>query len=209
MKKNALVLVSVMSGFLAFGSISNAAIIMDSANHNGDLTAAAVGFWSSTPGSVPTGWVETAANNYTTTVGWIQAGSQAEGTNNTGEMVSLSEAFTVSSLMKGDSDPTVRVFATQNIDGTGIKALLASVNQPNGSASTWVNEVGVQGAPAAASLTGYYVQVVFGGPWSLGNHYIAGDYDSIVVTSEIVPEPATIALLSLGGLFLRKRKSNA
>ena len=44
--------------------------------------------------------------------------------------------------------------------------------------------MGTPGSVAPPNLTGYYVQVKIGGPYSDFGHYISGYYDNIVVTSE-------------------------
>ncbi|OHB53740.1 MAG: hypothetical protein A2Y12_18845 [Planctomycetes bacterium GWF2_42_9] len=210
-----LVTALILSSLLFAGSICNAAIIMDETHHNGSFSygpagSVSAGYWYNTPNALPTGWTEINPYMYTTALKWIQAGSTADAVNNTGEVISAYEAFTVSAALGGGQgvDAWVRVYATQNADGTGDKVLLASVNRLGLSTDGYnlFNVTGAQGTPAASSLVGYYVQVRIGGPYSDFGHYISGNYDNIVVTSEIVPEPATMTILTLGGLLLRRKK---
>ena len=204
MKK--LVLMLVVSSLLVVGSVGQAVVIMDATLHNGGFTAESAGFWYNTPTAIPTGWAEVDRYMYTTGTLWVQCGSTATAINNTGEVVAAGQQFTVSADMGGGEgiDATVRVYATQNADGTGTKVELANVHRFGiaGDGYNLFNVVGTQGAAAAAGLAGYFIQVQIGGPYV--DHYIAGYYDNVVVTA--TPEPATLALLGLGGLFLRKRK---
>ena len=83
-------------------------------------------------------------------------------------------------------DATVRVYATQNANGTGTKVLLASVHRLGLAADgyTLFHVVGTPGSPASQSVDGYYVQVKIGGPYSDYGQYLAGYYDNIVVTAQ-------------------------
>ena len=166
-------------------------IIMDSTHHNGNFTAGAVGFWYNTPNAVPSGWAQTSPYPYTTAVGFIQVGSTGEAVNNTGELVETGVSFTVSADLGGGegTDATVRVYATQNADGTGNKVLLASVHRIGlaNDGYNLFNVPGTAGSPAPASVDGYYVQVAIGGPYV--DHYISGNYDNIVVTSTSTATP--------------------
>jgi len=203
-----LVLALVVSCLLFTGSICNAVVIMDATHHNGGLTANAVGYWYNTPDAVPAGWQQVTPYPYTTALMWTMVGSLGEACNNTGELVQAGYGYKISADLGGGDgiDATARVWATQNADGSGNKVLLASVHRigtPN-DGYTLFNTVGTIGAPAPASLAGYFIQVSIGGPYV--DHYIAGYYDNLVVTGEMVPEPATMSILALGGLLLRRRK---
>ena len=158
--------------------------IMGADLHNGSFEAAATGFWASVPASIPAGWVETRVNMYTTVTRFVQAGSTAEAVNNTGELVQAGHQYTVSADLGGQTNTTatVRVYATQNANGTGTKILLAQVSRPGNTADGYnLSPVSTTGSATDPSLAGYYVQITIGGPYV--DHYIAGYYDNIVVTS--------------------------
>ena len=168
-------------------------VIMDGTHHNGSFTNGptgyGAGFWYNTATSIPTGWTETTQYMYTTGTRWVQCGSVAEAVNNTGELVQVGQAYTVSADLGGAGCyPTVRVYATQNSDGTGTKVLLASVQRylPTGPTNyTLYSATGTPGTTVNSNLTGYYIQVKIGGPYADYGHYISGYYDNIVVTSDI------------------------
>jgi hypothetical protein len=130
---------------------------------------------------------------YTTAVGFIQCGSTAEAVNNTGELVKIGHIYSVQADLGGGEnvDATVRVYATQETDGSGDKVLLTSVNRVGevGDGYDLFTVVGEQSDVVGANLEGYYVQVVIGGPYSYANHYLGGNYDNIVVTSKSASNP--------------------
>ena len=165
--------------------------------HNGGFTAESAGFWYNTPTAIPTGWAEVDRYMYTTGTLWVQCGSTATAINNTGQIVHAGQAFTVSADMGGGEgiDATVRVYATQNADGTGTKRLLASVHRlgQTGDGYTLFHVNGTAGTTATSGVDGYYVQVQIGGPYV--DHYIAGYYDNITVTSEVGPVPTAVTYM--------------
>lgn len=166
---------------LVLGSVGQAlpTTVMDGTLHNGSLTFSTSGFWNTTPGAIPVGWIETSAGCYSTSgLGNIQLGSTAEATNNTGETVQPSHEYTVNADLGGVAGAlaTVRVYATVNSDGTGAKVLLSEVSRLAGAADGYDTfPVSITGPPAAPSLAGYYIQVVLA---------TYGYYDNIGVTSE-------------------------
>lgn len=168
-------------------------IVMDGAYNNGSFAGASAGFWYNTPTAIPAGWQETSQYMYTTASGWLQCGSTAEAVNNTGEIVKAGHSYTVRADLGGGTgtDATVRVYATENQNGTGSKVLLAVVNRPGLSTDGYnlFTVTSAPGEPAAEALAGYYVQVVIGGPYSYANHYLSGNYDNIVVTSKFANDP--------------------
>ena len=169
--------------------------VMGGVLHNGSFASDIAGFWNTTPTAIPYGWTYVAGSPYTTATRFVQAGSTGEGVNNTGELVLADHSYTVSADLGGGADthPWVRVYATQNINGTGTKVLLASVDRlglaTDGQYDMY-HTVGVPGPGTPSNLAGYYVQVRIGGPYSDFGYYISGNYDNIVVTSKFASEPA-------------------
>jgi hypothetical protein len=163
---------------------------MNATLHNGGFAADIAGFWHSTPTAIPYGWTMVTAYPYTTAGRMIQVGSTGDGVNNTGELVLANHSYTVNADLGGGTGvhAWVRVYATENIDGTGNKVLLASVDRL-GLATDGAYEVyptaGTPGSGTPSSLAGYYVQVRIGGPYTDFGYYISGNYDNIVVTSEV------------------------
>ena len=156
--------------------------IMSGVIHNGSLTATAAGNWS-VPASLPAGWAESLAGGvYQAALQFaIIASSSATGYCNTGELVQANYRYKVIADLGGTTGNTaiVRVYATQNSDGTGAKVLLAQVSRLEVTGIptyTLYRVTGAAGSPASPSLAGYYIQVVL-----LGG---GGYYDNIEVTSE-------------------------
>lgn len=151
--------------------------IMDETLHNGSLTASTFGFWYNTSSAIPTGWVETSQYMYTTATSFAQAGTSGKATNNTGELVQVGRHYRVMADLGGatGSTTTVKVYATENSDGTGDKVLLVDVSR-DGNTSDGYNlfTVSNTGEKTSSSLSGYYVQVVLDS---------AGYYDNIAVSS--------------------------
>jgi len=121
-----------------------ATMIMDGTHHNGSFTYGPTGYgygyWCTTSASIPTGWEVASVcptGPYTTATRWILANTNGTGVNNTGELVQVGHTYIVIADLGGNDsmDATVRVYATQNSDGTGTKVLLASVNRPGHNSS--------------------------------------------------------------------------
>ena len=175
-------------GCSGFGAVGQAAtVIMDATHYNGSFIDGPigyeVGYWASDPLSIPTGWVEAATAMYTAADGdnhWAQCGSTAMAVNNTGVLVQVGQAYTVSADLGGGAGTLarVRVWATQFSDGTGWKLCLAEANRPGqaGDSYTLFHVDGTPGFAATSYVSGYYIQVSIGGG-------VGGYYDNIIVTS--------------------------
>jgi len=154
---------------------------MDATLHNGALTAASLGYWSSEPSAIPAGWVQAVPTAYTAgggTVKWTMITSLGSVVNNTGELVLSNQQYTIQADLGGFTGypATVKVYATQNADGTGTKALLASLSRMgNGSDGYTLFTVSNTGSGVGSSYAGYYIQVALEG---------SGYYDNIIVTSD-------------------------
>ncbi len=157
-------------------------VIMGDTLHNGALTASGAGNWNA--GFTPAGWAETMAGGcYQTAYQWTMIMSSYGGAiNNTGELVKENRSYKVNASLGGTAGNTakVQVWATQNINGTGNKVLLADVSRLEVTGIptyTLYHVTGVAGSPVSPSLAGYYVQVKLLG----GGAY----YDNIEVTSQL------------------------
>ena len=188
MKEVKMILVAVVLAVPALAPVGQAAtVIMDATHYNGSFIDGPigyeVGYWASDPLSIPTGWVEAATAMYTAADGdnhWAQCGSTAMAVNNTGVLVQVGQAYTVSADLGGGAGTLarVRVWATQFSDGTGWKLCLAEANRPGqaGDSYTLFHVDGTPGFAATSYVSGYYIQVSIGGG-------VGGYYDNIIVTS--------------------------
>jgi len=79
------------------------------------------------------------------------------------------------------------------------------------SVNLYVNDVLVDSKPASGTMADYNKNVRFGGFGNLGRigiDYLPGIIDEIRIYDHAIPEPATLLLLSFGGLaLLRKRRA--
>ena len=152
--------------------------VMGASLHNGSLTATSSGFWNTTPAAIPAGWIQTHTSLYTTGSMFVQCSSGGIATNNTGELVRANHKYTVSARLGGSSGntATVKVYATQNADGTGNKVELVQVSRTGNSSDGYtLFMVSNTGASASTTVEGYFVQVVLA---------TDGYYDDIVIYSQ-------------------------
>jgi len=152
--------------------------VMGASLHNGSLSASSYGFWNTTPAAIPEGWVQTHSSLYTTASMFVQSSGGGIATNNTGEVVSANHKYTVSARLGGPTGTTatVKVYATQNVDGTGNKVELVQVSRAGNSSDVYsLFVVANTGTSVSSSLAGYFVQVVLA---------TDGYYDDIVVYSQ-------------------------
>lgn len=185
--KNIFVLVAFMVLGLFSVTIAAPTTYMDVALHNGGFDVNSPGFWSD-PCAIPYEWELVAGAPYTTSSKFIQIGTDGEAVNNTGELVMPGHAYTVQADLGGGSGthPWVRVYATENSDGTGNKVELVGVDRIGLSGDGYdLFTVSNTSSGVSSSLEGYYVQVRIGGPYADFGYYIAGNYDNIVVTSDV------------------------
>lgn len=95
------------------------------------------------------------------------------------------------------ANPTGSVY-TANIDGSQVDTLLSSYSlstppNPNGYLTSFGWDPHVGAVTSSISI-------------DLAFTLSAGDSATVISRFDVIPEPATILLLSLGGLLLRKRK---
>lgn len=124
--------------------------------------------------------------------------------NNTGAAITANQLFTLSADLNGKPGATAQVFAyaTENIDGSGQKVLLAqlSVAGSDSNNSYQLHTNTSTGIVSDASIEGYYAQIML---LTAGDPNLTAYYDNIVLTSkELSAEPKTYmdTLLHNGGL---------
>lgn len=199
----------LLTGLVGIVGVAKAAVIMDATTHNGSFLDGTYGiFWSDGAGNPP-GWSKTGRFAYNGAYGqYIYNDTQL--TNNTGELITANSAYTLAAAIGDHLDNRVDVYvrATQNADGTGASADLAHVFRVGttaGHANFSSYTVTDTGAPAAASLDGYYIQVrVETGSIDDSFYYWI---NSVSVTSApAVPEPASLGALAIGSSMMLARR---
>jgi len=136
-------------------------------------------------------------NNGDGTANIVQTGTFVAPTDNTYFCV-VAAVFPTGGVVGPDPTPT-----TAYIGGDPASGYVAGMI-PEGFDGIW-GEVGQLVASGTANIAGgtYFSGITFTGETSL--YLIAGDWGSVTFVNSIVPEPMTMGLLGLGGLFLRRR----